>query len=216
VETHQGDTTIGFNAHLGFFDRDGDEKISLHETYFGLERIGLGRLVAAPATALIHLGVAGLGVMRGRLQNPLSLSIPSVGLLRHPDTAIVNEQAAFDPTQLGEAFARHGRQYAGAALTFAEIVAMASERLREKTRGISELLLLPSGVVGTLVEWGALLWLAGEQHDGQRVLTKPAALRFYTDPQFFHDVASRQEQAREQRASSARGNLRNFVQRWLL
>jgi hypothetical protein len=209
-------TTQGFNAHLEFFDRDGDQKISVRETQLGLERIGLGHLVAWPATALIHLGVAGLGVVRGNWQNPLQLSMPSVGVLRHPDTALVDERAAFDPARLDGVFAKHGRRCGGEALTLAEIAAMTTERLRTKTRGLTELLLLPGGMAGTFVEWGALFWLAGELRDGRRVLTKRAALRFYTDPQFFHDVASRLERLRAERARSTMGSFRNLVQRWFL
>jgi len=209
------DGARGFNPHLAFFDRS-DERISLRETHLGLRRIGLGQLIALPGTALIHLGVAGLGIVRGNWQNPLQLSIPSAGMLRHPDTALVDKQAVFDPTHLNEVFAQYGRQHAGDALTPAEIVAMACTRLLVKTRGISDLLLLPGGVAGTLVEWGALFWLAGELERGQRVLTKHATLRFYTDPDFFHDVARRLELVRQRRARSASGSLRNLVQDWLL
>jgi hypothetical protein len=209
-------SAIGFNAHLAFFDRDDDQKISLRETQLGLERIGLGHLVAWPATAVIHLGVAGLGLVRGNLQNPLQLSLPSVGLLRHPDTALVDERAAFDASRLDQVFSKYGREYAGEALTLAEIATMASDRLREKTHGITELLLLPGGVAGTFVEWVALFWLAGELRDASRILTKRAVLRFYTDPRFFHDVARRLERVRRRRARSTAGGLRNFVQRWLL
>ena len=207
---------IGFNAHLVYFDRDDDQKISLQETQLGLERIGFGHLIAWPATALIHLGVAGLGIVRGRWQNPLQLSIPDVGLLRHPDTALLDERAAFDATRLDQVFRRYGRKYAGDALTLPEILEMASERLLSETHGIGELLLLPGGAVGTFVEWGALLWFAGELRDERRILSKRAVLRFYTDPQFFEEVARRQEQLRDQRSRSAGGGLRNLVQRWLL
>jgi hypothetical protein len=206
----------GFEAHLAFFDHDDDQKISLHETHLGLRRIGLGQLLALPGTVMIHAGVAGLGVVRGNLQNPLQLEILSVGVLRHPDTALVNDRAAFDETHLEEAFTKHGQRYAGEALTFSEIVRMACARLWTKTHGLTELLLLPAGVAGTFVEWAALFWLAGEQHDGELVLTKEAARRFYVDPQFFHDVAHRLERSRKQRARSVRGSLRNLVQDWFL
>ncbi|MET0387724.1 MAG: caleosin family protein [Polyangiales bacterium] len=215
-DTHSAQLgAIGFNAHLAFFDRDDDQKISLRETRRGLARIGLGHLIALPATAMIHAGVAGLGVVRGNLQNPLALSIPSVGTLRHPDTAIIDERTAFDPARLEDAYARYARRYPGEALTLGEIAELATERLQH-TRGVLDVLLLPGGVAGTFLEWGALLWLAGELRDGQRVLTKRAVSRFYTDPEFFSDVATRLKQVRAQRTESVRGQLRNLVQTWLL
>jgi hypothetical protein len=137
-------------------------------------------------------------------------------VLRHPDTALIDQHAELDLAQLEEMFAKYARKYPGEALTLTEILVMTSARLREKTRGFSELLLLPGGAVGTFVEWVALLWLAGELRDGQHVLTKSEAFRFYKDPQFFHDVAGRLEEVRKLRATSVKGNLRNFVQSWLL
>lgn len=207
---------IGFNAHLVFFDRDHDQHISLEETGLGLERIGFGHLIAWPAAALIHLGVAGLGLVRGNLQNPLQLSIPSVGLLRHPDTAVLDDHADFDSSRLDAIFMKYGRQYAGRALTLPELIRMTSDRLRAQTHGLKELMLLPGGAAGTAIEWGALFWLAGEMRDGQRLLSKRDVLRFYTDPEFFQEVAKRVERARARRSRSAAGGLRNLVQRWVL
>jgi hypothetical protein len=204
----------GFTAHLKFFDENDDQRISIRETLKGLERIGIGRLLAVPATILIHLGVSGLGLARGNLQNPILLSISRVSVLRHPDVAFVDRRHAFDETRLEDAFARYGRQNAGEALTFFESLEMISARLLQKTKG-TELLLLPSGVVGAAVEWSALLWLAGERRDGKLVLTKQAAQDFYTDSSFFNVVAERLEQVRRERASSAAGKLRNLVQTWL-
>jgi hypothetical protein len=96
--------------------------------------------------------------------------------------------------------ARSGRKYRGEALTFREIATLASARLLENATDFSEMLLLPSGAVGTFVEWGALLWLAGTRRDGKQILTKDAMIRFYTDPRFFQDVQPRLEALREQRA----------------
>lgn len=206
----------GFNAHLEFFDRDRDQKISLLETKSGLQRLGLGHMISLPATGAIHAGLFALGLAQGKLQNPLYLSMPGVGLLRHPDTALVDKHAEFDFASFDAAFAQYGREYEGEALTLSEISAMASARLLKKTRGIGELLLLPGGAVGTFVEWGALLWLAGERRDGKNILTKDAVRRFYTDPRFFGDVQTRLEQLREQRSRAPSGKLRNVVQTWFL
>ena len=209
--------TSGFNAHLLFFDRNADRHISLFETHTGLEQIGLGRLIALPATVMIHLGIAGLSVIRGDdLQNPLSLSIPAVGLLRHPDTALVDKGARFDSERVDKVFATYGRQHAGEALTFGEIAAMAAERLVQSPTGLMDVLLLPSGAAGTAIEWSALFWLAGEELQGRRILSKRAVLRFYTDPEFFFDVAKRVREERSRRAGSLRGGIRNFVQAWVL
>jgi hypothetical protein len=204
----------GFTAHLEFFDQDDDQQISLRETLNGLERIGIGRLIAIPATAMIHLGVSGLGLVRGNLQNPLHLSLSRVGVLRHPDVAFVDRRHAFDASRLEEAFAQYGKQNTGDALTLSESLEMVGARLFQKTKA-TELLLLPSGVVGAALEWGALLWLAGEWRDGKLVLTKQAARAFYTDPSFFNVVARRLELVRRERATSAAGKVRNLVQTWL-
>jgi hypothetical protein len=218
--TRQSETVVasanGFNPHLAYFDADGDDHISLGETFIGLKRIGFGYGMSLPATAMIHLGVAGLGLVRGQPQNPLHLAMPSVGRLRHPDTAIVDTRDRFDIEQLEAVFRQYGQRYAGDALTMAELTAMATARLFQAVKARHELLLLPVGIGGTILEWGALAWFCGEKRDGQQVLSREAVRRFYTDARFFDDIAARVERQRKTRGRSLVGRLRNALQTWLL
>lgn len=218
--TRQSQTVVaspdGFNPHLAYFDADGDERISPGETFIGLKRIGFGYAMSLPATAMIHLGVAGLGLVRGQPQNPLHLAMPSVGRLRHPDTAIVDTQNRFELEQLEAVFHQYGQQYAGDALTMSELTAMAAARLFQASKARHEFLFLPVGIGGTILEWGALAWFCGEKRDGQQVLSREVVRRFYTDARFFDDVAARVERQRKTRNRSLVGRVRNVLQTWVL
>jgi hypothetical protein len=208
---------IGFNEHLEFFDSNHDHKISLRESAQGLERLGFGHLLSVPAAVAIGFGVTGLGLLQGRVVNPTNLELPSTGFVRHPDSELVNEQGEFDDARLDALFATYGQKFAGSALTVSELAAMLAERVRADARsGKRERLLLPVGATAVAVEWGALLWIAGEKRDGTLVLAKETVRRFYTSPHFFDDVARRIAEQRKQRESSKLGALRNVVQDWLV
>lgn len=207
---------IGFDEHLKFFDADGDQKISLGECRRGLERLGFGRLVAAPAALGINAGVAALGLLQRRVLNPLALDVSGTGAVRHPDTDLVNDEGVFDDARLDAVFARYGRELEGTALTLPELIAMVSGRLLEGgTKDVKHMLLLPAGAVATGVEWGALFWVAYTMRGARPVLEKESVRRFYTDPRFFHQVAERLAAARVRRAESGLGRVRNAIQTWL-
>lgn len=208
---------IGFTEHLAFFDADQDQQISLRETQQGLERLGLGYLLTLPGALMIHGGVAALGLLRGNAQSPAHLALPGTGFVRHPDTDLVNEQGDFDAAKLDAVFARYAHTFPGEALTLSELMHLTQARVLAQTaRNASSLLLLPTGVMAAALEWGALWWMAGEFREGKRVLTKQAILRFYTDPQFFHDVAKHIATLREERAERLLGRARNFMQTWVI
>jgi hypothetical protein len=207
---------VGFTEHLAFFDLDHDQRISLRETQRGLERLGLGHLLTVPGALFIHAGVAALGLVRANVQSPTQLSLPAVGFVRHPDTDLVDEQGQFDAARLAAVFRDHARTFPGEALTFSELLAMATGRvIAHGVRDAKDVLLLPGGIAAAALEWTALWWMAGEFVRGKRVLSQQTVLRFYTDPRFFDDVARHVSLQREERSERLLGRARNFVQRWL-
>jgi hypothetical protein len=205
-----------FNEHLAFFDRDENGKISLTETVHGLERLGFGYLLTVPGTAAIHVSVALLGLVQAKPVSARALELPKTGTVRHPDTRLIDEQGKFDEARLDALFREHGKRFAGEALTMSEIVRMLGATLVSSAqRSLQDALLMPTGIVAVAVEWGALLWVAGQQRDGVPVLEKRAVHAFYTDAHFFDHVAERLAKLRAERASTSLGRARNFVQRWL-
>jgi hypothetical protein len=210
-------TAIGFNQHLAFFDQNDDRKISIRESQLGLERLGFGRLLTVPGALAINFGVTALGLVQGRLVNPGNLELPSTGFVRHPDSDFIDDAGNFDDARLAAVFARHGRTFAGAALTVPELAALIGARVLDDARDdLRELVLLPLGLGAAAVEWGALLWVAGSRREGKLVLEHDTVRRFYTDPRFFHDVAQRIADERRRRGQSTLGSLRNVVQDWLI
>jgi hypothetical protein len=208
---------IGFAEHLRFFDADQDQKISIRECWQGLARLGFGHLLSVPGAFAINFGVSGLRLVQGRFVHPTGLALPDSGFVRHPDSDLVDDRGDFDHARLDAVFARHGRSFAGQALTVPELVEMLTARVRGDAKtGVLERLLLPAGVGAVIVEWGALLWIAGSRRQGRPVLEKDTVRRFYTDARFFHDVAQRLEQERALRSETALGKLRNAVQTWLI
>ncbi len=210
---------IGFNEHLEFFDKNNDQKISIRESQKGLERLGFGHLLTIPAAFAINFGVSGLGLLQGRLVNPVNLALPRTGFVRHTDTDLVDDNGEFNDARLDAVLATYGKEFAGEALTLAELSAMLAARIvKDATTGANtkELLLLPVGVTAVAVEWGALFWVAGTTRDGKPVLEKDTVRRFYTDSQFFHDVAQRLADKRAARSQTPLGVARNILQDWLL
>jgi hypothetical protein len=211
-----GTAATGLRPHLAFFDRDGDAAISLAETRTGLSRLGFGRLLAGPGSLAIHLGVAGLALVGGRLVNPFALDLDATGKTRHPDLALVDADGAFDPSALRTVFARYGKRFGGEALTTAEVCTMIGVRVVARASlDATALPLLPLGLAAAAVEWIALLWTAGSTRDGVRVLEREAVRRFYEDPRFFDAVADRIATERQRRETSWSGCARNVLQAWI-
>jgi len=208
---------IGFSEHLAFFDENQDHMISPRESRRGLERLGFGTLLSAPAALAINYGVAGLSLLQGRALNPRNLELPTTGFVRHPDTDLVDEDGGFNEAKLDESFQRHGRTFEGVALTITELMGMLAARLAsDAVRSAKEFLMLPAGVTAVAIEWGALFWVAGSVRQGKRVLERDTVRRFYTDPHFFHDVAQRIAAEREVRSQTSLGIMRNMLQDWVL
>ncbi|MFT3924654.1 MAG: caleosin family protein [Myxococcales bacterium] len=208
---------IGFHEHLAFFDENQDRMISPRESRRGLERLGFGTLLSAPAALAINFGVAGLSLLQGRALDPRNLALPATGFVRHPDTELVDDEGGFDEATLDYVFRKYGRTFDGVALTLGELCAMIASRVAtDAARSAKDMLLLPAGATAVAVEWGALFWVAATSRQGKRVLERDTVRRFYTDPQFFHDVAQRIELERERRSQTSLGQLRNKVQDWIL
>jgi hypothetical protein len=208
---------VGFGQHLLFFDADEDRKISLFETMQGLERLGFGHLLSVPGALAINAGVMALALAQGKVLNPNRLELRAVSFVRHDDTQFVSEAGHFDEAALREAFAAFGHTFAGEALTMRELADMAMSRvISSASESFLKQLGLPLGLAAVLVEWGALLWLAGTHRDGMLVLEREAVRRFYTDAQFFQELETRLSEDRARRARTLPGKARNFVQSWLI
>lgn len=206
---------IGFQEHLGFFDEDGDQRLAVGEVRRGLERLGFGSLLAVPAAVGINVGVAGLGLLQGLPVVPWDLDRERTGFVRHPDSDLVDDGGVFDDAKLRSVFDRYGRTFGGEAVTVPELVVLLAGRVLGDARTAAELLLLPVGFTAATVEWAALLWLAGSARDGRPVLERETVRRFYTDSEFFDDVAQRVAAERARRSESFLGRLRNMVQDWI-
>lgn len=208
---------VGFVEHLKFFDLNDDQRISIRESQQGLERLGFGHLLSIPGSVAINLGVAGLGLLQGRLVNPLELALPTSAFVRHSDMNLVDDNGDFDQARLDSMFTTYGKELEGVALTLPEIASMLSARVvKDAQSSAKELLMLPVGLTAVAVEWGALVWVAGTMRQGKLVLEKETVRRFYTDPRFFHDVAHRIAEQRAARSQTALGVARNRLQSWLL
>jgi len=208
---------VGFTEHLAFFDENQDHMISPRESRRGLERLGFGTLLSAPAAFAINYGVAGLSLLSGKRLNPKNLALPSSGFVRHPDTDLVDQDGAFNESKLDAVFRRFGKTFDGVALTRKELAAMVAARVaRDGRRSTKNLLMLPAGAAAVAIEWGALFWVAGTARRGRRVLERDTVRRFYTDSRFFHDVAQRIAEERVERSQTSLGMVRNMVQDWLL
>jgi hypothetical protein len=208
---------VGFNEHLAFFDENQDHMISPRESRRGLERLGFGTLLSAPAALAINYGVAGLSLLQGRALNPRNLELPITGFVRHPDTELVDEDGGFNEVQLDQVFQKYGKTFDGVALTPPELLAMIAARVAsDATRSAKDLLMLPAGATAVAIEWGALFWVAATERQGKRVLERDTVRRFYTDAHFFHDVAQRVAAERVERSQTSLGMVRNMLQDWVL
>jgi hypothetical protein len=208
---------VGFTEHLAFFDENQDHMISPRESRRGLERLGFGTLLSAPAALAINYGVAGLSRLSGKPLDPKNLALPGTGFVRHPDTDLVDDDGGFDELKLDQVFRKYGKTFDGVALTLKELLAMVTARVAgDATRSVKDLLMLPAGATAVAIEWGALFWVAGSSRRGKRVLERDTVRRFYTDSRFFHDVAQRIAEERVERSQTSLGMMRNMLQDWLL
>lgn len=149
--------------HVDFFDSDRDGKITFLETYQGLRRLGLGA-----ARSWVFGGVinAALGSSTSRTPS-LTVDADHINAGRHAsDTGVYDEKGRFVQRRFDRLFARYDEDGDG-ALDRKELA-----RLFQGNR--TDLL----GHLGSMAEFRLLLYLAGEDRGGRKVLTRQRLERF--------------------------------------
>lgn len=138
--------------HAAFFDRNGDGKITLAETYQGCRALGFGRLVSGTLAWVINTG---LGWPTSNSWWPtLEIDIANIQRGKHgSDTDIYDLNGNFDAAKFDAMFARYDGDGDG-RLNKRELLARA--------RGDRDLLDVV-GQIASLGEFGLIYWLAAER-----------------------------------------------------
>lgn len=192
--TNSGSRTT-LQKHVDFFDSDHDGKITLLETYQGLRRLGLGA-----ARSMVFGGVinAALGSPTSRTPS-LTVDADHINAGKHAsDTGVYDEKGQFVQRSFDRLFARYDGDGDG-ALDREELA-----RLFEGNR--TDLV----GHLGSMAEFGLLLYLAGEDRKGRKVLTRQRLKRFYDGSLFYQladEVAARRADAGASLFTAVRNSL---------
>ena len=181
--------------HVDFFDSDHDGKITFLETYRGLRRLGLGA-----ARSVVFGGVINAALGSSTSGTPsLTVDANHINAGRHAsDTGVYDEKGRFVQRSFDRLFARYDEDRDG-ALDREELA-----RLFEGNR--TDLL----GHLGSMAEFGLLLYLAGEDRKGRKVLTRQRLKRFYDGSlfdQLADEVAARRADAGASLFSAVRNSL---------
>jgi peroxygenase len=181
--------------HVDFFDSDRDGKITFLETYQGLRRLGFGA-----ARSVVFGGVinAALGSSTSRTPS-LTVDADHINAGKHAsDTGVYDQKGHFVQRRFDRLFARYDEDEDG-ALDREELA-----RLFEGNR--TDLL----GHLGSMAEFGLLLYLAGEDQKGRKVLTRQRLKRFYDGSLFYQladEVAARRAEAGASLFTAVRASL---------
>lgn len=160
--------------HVDYFDRDGNGKIRLRETYDGLRALGLGRGRAAFAATAIN---AGLGSTTGSPWHSfLTIDATNIHMGKHgSDTGIYDAQGEFVPEAYERMFTEYDKD-GDQALDTAEMEGMLAGNRTE------------SGATASRLEFEMLMDLAGEDRGAERVVTHDRLQALY-DGSLFYDLA---------------------------
>ncbi len=91
AEMDEGPSAL--QRHAGYFDADGDELVTLAETYGGLRRLGVGRLASGILAGIINLFLG--PITRGRFT--LTISVANIASGVHPfDTGVFDRHGKLD------------------------------------------------------------------------------------------------------------------------
>ncbi len=182
--------------HVDFFDSDGDGKITLLDTYQGLRRLGLGAARSAVFGGVIN---AALGSSTSRTPS-LTVDADHIDAGKHAsDTGVYDENGRFVRRKFDRLFARYDEDGDGA---------LDREDLARLFQGNRTDLL---GHLGSMAEFGLLLYLAGEDRRGRRVLTRERLERFY-DGSLFHQLADEVAARRADAGTSLYTAVRNGLE----
>jgi len=156
--------------HVMFFDRNGDGKITLSETFQSLSLLGFGS-VRSSALALAING--GLGRVTGApWYAPLTINIDQIHKGKHgSDTDIYDANGNFSQPKFDELFSKYDTNQDG-ALSEKEFENFFSRKFEDNTSSLA-----------SKFEFGLLLEIAGEERtvDGtsSKVLTRETMSKFY-------------------------------------
>lgn len=186
-----------------FFDRNGDRKISLSETYTGVHDLGVGRAAAAAVALAINVG---LGKTTGG--GLVTIDLDNIPRGKHPgDSGVLDVNGEFVPEKFEAIFANHAHKY-GDALTADEV----SEFRKANYNGD------PGANAGHFVaglgEFGLLFRLGAQERNGESVLTKDRLHEFYNGD-LFDKIAAENKEKRAARAGTVSGTVRNLFNEWI-
>ena len=160
--------------HVDFFDRDGDGFTTVSETYEGLRALGLGRTLAGAAAVGIN---AGLAHKTGAPWYSLTINNDNIHLGKHDsDSDVYDAKGNLDSVKFHEMFDKHDSNK-DSALDKNEIDAMLDKNAETAV-----------GRAASGAEFGLLLSIAGEEHNGAQVLTRTRMESLY-DGSLFYKLA---------------------------
>lgn len=181
--------------HVDFFDTDRDGKITLADTYRGLRRLGFGTVRSAAFAGVIN---AALGSSTSGAPS-LTVDAGRIHAGKHrSDTGVYDKQGRFSLPRFKRLFARYDANGDG-ALDREELARMFAENR-------TDLL----GHLGSKTEFGLLLELAGEDRNGQKVLTRSRLEQFY-DGTLFYELAEHIASRRASEWATLRGAFRTGI-----
>jgi peroxygenase len=182
--------------HVDFFDTDRDGKITLLETYQGLRRLGLGAARSAVFGGVIN---AALGSSTSRAPS-LTVDASHINAGKHAsDTGVYDAKGRFVKRSFDRLFARYDEDGDG-ALDREEL-----SRLFEEHR--TDIL----GHLGSMAEFRLLLYLAGEDRKGRKVITRQRLEHFY-DGSLFYQLADEVAARRTEVGASLSAAVRNGLE----
>lgn len=157
--------------HIDFFDGNGDGEIRVWETYGGCRKLGMGRIFSAAAAVAIN---AGLGVKSGSPWHKwLTIQTDGIHKTKHEgDTGAFDQDGEKVQARI-DGMLVHDKD-GDDALNKQELHEMMC------TNGGGK----PS--LGSRLEFGLLLRLAGEESPNGRVLTRTKLQGFYDGSLFYH------------------------------
>jgi len=186
-----------------FFDRNGDRKITLGETYVGLRDLGVGRAAASAVAMAINVG---LGTTTGG--GLVTIDLDNIHLGKHGgDSGVLDAQGNFVPEKFEAIFDTYAKTH-GDALTPAEVSAFRRGNWSNDPNAN------PVDFVAGLGEFGLLMQLGPEYRDGQPVLTKDRLHEFYNGD-LFDTIAKENCVCRDARAGTIIGSIQNAFNTWI-
>lgn len=194
----------GLTRHLDtFFDRNGDRKIVLSETYRGVRDLGVGRAGAAAVALAINVGLG-----RATDGGFFTVNLDKIPQGMHGgDSGVLDVNGRFQPAAFEAIFDTHAKKY-GDALTADEVSAF------RKANHDNDPDATAGDFVAGLGEFGLLFRLGAQERGGEKVLTRDRLLEFYTGD-LFDTIATEHKEMRAERGNTLVGKIQNAWNTWV-